>query len=237
MKPPLVRIVDDDASLLRALSRRLEAAGFHVEGFDSAAVFLAHEMRDPAPGCVVLDLRMPDRSGLELQEQLAACPEPLPIVFLTAYGDVPSSVLAMKRGAVDFVTKPVQGETLIEAVRRALAHDAEGRSARDQLRRLERRYAALTNRERQVFELVARGLLNKQIAYELGTSERTIKAHRQKVMQKMALDSVADLARAAGRLAAGRQREAVAARPAITAASNAAGDGAPGTRPDRPRRR
>ena len=198
-QPPIVRVVDDDASFLRAVSRRLEAAGFRIEAFESAAAFLS-EPDSGAPGCLVLDLRMPDVDGLALQERLAQAADPLPIVFLTAHGDVRTSVLAMKRGAVDFLSKPVEGEELVAAVRQALARDAEARAERREHRELRRRYETLTPREREVFALVARGLLNKQIAHELGTTERTVKAHRARVMQKMAAQSVADLTRAAGRL-------------------------------------
>lgn len=197
---PVVHVVDDDESLLRAVSRRLEAAGFTVEGFSSAEAFLAR--RSHSPGCVIVDLRMEGRSGLELQEALGRMDDPLPVIFLTGHGDVHSSVRAMKRGAVDFLTKPVSGEELIEAVQRAIALDARGRAERHGLRELTRRYAGLTPRERQVFALVARGLLNKQIAGQLGTSERTVKAHRARVMSKMGVQSVADLTRAAERLQA-----------------------------------
>lgn len=201
----VVRVIDDDPSFLRAVARRLEAAGFTIEAFASVAAFLAH--RSNAPGCVVLDLELPDIGGLELQEAIAREDDPLPIVFLTAHGDVQTSVKAMKRGAVDFLTKPVTGADLISAVQLALARDEEARRARTDYRELRRRFETLTGRERQVFALVARGLLNKQIAYELGTSERTIKAHRARVMQKLSAQSVADLARLADRLA-GELREA-----------------------------
>lgn len=197
---PVVHVVDDDPSFLRAVSRRLEAAGFTVEAFASAEAFLARSMR--SPGCVVLDLRMPGASGLDVQEALLRSDEPLPVIFLTGHGDVPVSVEAMKRGAVDFLTKPVAGEELVDAVRRAIALDAAARGERQTLRQLRSVYARLTRRERQVFALVARGLLNKQIAGQLGASERTIKAHRAQVMRKMGLQSVADLTRAAERLGA-----------------------------------
>lgn len=196
---PVVCVVDDDASFLRAVSRRLEVADFEVEAFNSAEAFLAR--RSSSPGCVVVDLRMGGQSGLELQDAIAGMDDPLPVIFLTGHGDVPSSVRAMKRGAVDFLTKPVSGDELIDAVRRAIALDANTRADRQALRELNRRFARLTARERQVFALVARGLLNKQIAGELGTTERTIKAHRAHVMRKMEAQSVADLTRAAERLA------------------------------------
>jgi len=194
-----VHVVDDDSSFLRAVSRRLEAAGFAVEAFTSAEAFLSR--RSNTSGCAVIDLRMPGADGLALQESLSREEDPLPVIFLTGHGDVHASVRAMKRGAVDFLTKPVAGEELVEAVRRAIALDAEARVARRFRRELRARYESLTPRERQVFALVARGLLNKQIAADLETSERTVKAHRAHVMRKMDVSSVADLTRAAERLA------------------------------------
>lgn len=195
---PVVRVVDDDPSFLRAVSRRLEAAGFRVEPFESPEAFALHYT--DAPGCVVLDLKMPGIGGLELQQSLARAQDPLPVIFLTGQGDVRSSVQAMKGGALDFLTKPVVGEELIEAVHRAIASDLAAREDRRRLRELQASYARLTRREREVFSFVARGLLNKQIAGELGTSERTVKAHRACVMRKMGAASVADLTRAAERL-------------------------------------
>jgi FixJ family two-component response regulator len=195
---PVVHVVDDDPSFSRAVSRRLEAEGFEVVTFDSAEAFLS-ALTD-GPGCVVLDLRMPGAGGLDVQEALARRADPLPVVFLTGHGDVHSSVRAMKAGAVDFLTKPVTGDELVEAVRRAIALDESARASRRQTRDLRSRYARLTPREREVFALVARGLLNKQIAGELGMAERTVKAHRGRVMEKMELQSVAELALAAERL-------------------------------------
>lgn len=199
---PLVRIVDDDASLLRALTRRLESEGFRIAPFPSVAAFLADRHPDD-PGCLVLDLQLPGESGLELQDELRRTGDALPIVFLTGHGDLSSSVRAMKRGAVDFLTKPVDGETLVAAVREAIDRDLDTRAARRQRAEIQARYDMLTTRERQVFALIARGLLNKQAAYELGTSERTIKAHRARIMAKMGASSIADLARAADRLGIG----------------------------------
>ena len=194
---PIIYLVDDDASLLRALSRLLQAAGYQVKAFDSAEQFLSRG-RSEAPGCAVLDLQMPDSSGLELQEALAQAEEPLPVVFLTSHGDVPSSVRAMKGGAVDFLTKPVRGNELVEAVQRALAHDALARETRRHKREWRTRYESLTPREREVFALIVHGLLNKQIADELRASERTIKAHRGRIMRKMGVQSPAELGRAVG---------------------------------------
>jgi FixJ family two-component response regulator len=195
---PVVRLVDDDPLLLRAVTMLLGAAGFRVATFDSAEAFLA----DPSdgPGCAVLDLHMPGPGGLELQQAIARADNPLPVVFLTGRGDVSSSVRAMKGGAVDFLTKPASGDELIDAVRRAIALDGTARAARRELGELRARHRTLTPRERQVFAGVARGLLNKQIAGELGASERTIKAHRANVMRKMKVSSVADLARIASRI-------------------------------------
>ena len=198
---PVVRVVDDDPALLRALTLLLETAGFRVSTYGGAEAFL----RDPdtSPGCAVLDLQMTGAGGLELQQAILEAENPLPVIFLTGRGDIHSSVRAMKSGAVDFLTKPVSGEELLAAVRRALALDEAARRERRDRAQLRARYDALTARERQVFALVARGLLNKQIAAALGTSERTVKAHRANVIRKMQVESVADLARAADRLADG----------------------------------
>jgi FixJ family two-component response regulator len=185
--------------LLRSLALLLETAGFRVNTYDSAEAFLSD--RDTSPGCAVLDLHMTGAGGLELQQAILAAENPLPVIFLTGRGDVHSSVRAMKRGAVDFLTKPVPGDELLDAVRRAIALDEAARQDRRERAQLRARYDALTVREREVFTLVARGLPNKQVAAALGTSERTIKAHRANVMRKMGAASVADLARAADRLA------------------------------------
>jgi FixJ family two-component response regulator len=192
---PVIYLVDDDPSFLRALSRRLLAAGYRVESFGSAEEFLARRHLD-VPGCAVLDLQMSGPGGLELQEALAQAEEPLPVVFLTAHGDVSSSVSAMKRGAVDFLTKPVRGAELLDAVRRALTRGAAAREARRQKRNWGARYGHLSPREREVFALVVRGLPNKQIADVLAISERTVKAHRGQVMHKMGVQSGAELGRA-----------------------------------------
>jgi FixJ family two-component response regulator len=187
-------LVDDDPSCLRALSRCLRAADYQVETFASAEEFFTRRRSDAA-GCAVLDLQMPGPGGLKLQEAIAQDEEPLPVVFLTAHGDVSSSVHAMKRGAVDFLTKPVRGDELLDAVQRALAKGATVRETRRQKRKWGARYESLTSRERQVFSLVVRGLLNKQISDVLGTSERTVKAHRAQVMHKMGVQSSAELGR------------------------------------------
>ena len=198
---PVVHVVDDDPNYLRAVSRLLRAAGFRVESFSSAENFLVHRGRKPdVPGCVILDLRMPGLGGLELQDLVRQLREPLPVIFLSGHGDVTSSVQAMKGEAIDFLVKPVSVEDLVAAVKRALASDAEAREERRRMRELRGRYEGLTSREREVLALVVRGLLNKQIAYELGTVERTIKAHRAQVMAKMKVQSLAELVRVTERL-------------------------------------
>jgi len=195
---PIVYLVDDDASVLRGLSRLLAAAGLEVAAFDSPKEFL-DDFDPAAPGCLVLDVAMPGLSGPDLQQALAARRSELPIVFLTGHGDIPTSVQAMKRGAADFLTKPVDEETLLAAIRNALEKDRALREAREGLARIERRLAALTPREREVLERVVAGRLNKQIAAELGTVEKTIKVHRASVMRKMGVRTLADLVRLAGR--------------------------------------
>jgi FixJ family two-component response regulator len=196
---PTVFVVDDDPSVLRALERLLRAAGYAVEAHASPRVFLDGAPSD-RPGCVVVDLRMPEISGLELQEELDRRGCRLPLVFLTGHGDISSSVRAMKGGAIDFLTKPCEDTDLLAAVDRALARDVEARAAREEQRAVQARFEVLTPREREVCLLVARGLLNKQIAVDLGTSEKTIKVHRGRVMEKLGVDSVAELVRLVDRL-------------------------------------
>ena len=192
---PIIYLVDDDPSFLRALSYRLQAADYQVEVFGSAAEFLSRRRRLEAAGCAVLDLQMPGPSGLELQEALALAEVTLPVIFLTAHGDVSSAVRAMKGGAVDFLTKPVRGDELLDTVRRALARDVAARETRRHKRDWGTRYERLSLREREVFALVVRGLPNKQIADTLGISERTVKAHRCQVMHKLGVQSPAELGR------------------------------------------
>ena len=194
-RPPIVYLVDDDLSFRRGLSRRLRAADYRVETFRSAEEFLKGD-RSEAAGCVVLELQMPGSSGLELQEMLAQAEDPLPVIFITAHGDISSSVRAMKQGAVDFLTKPVRGDELLEAVQRALARGAAERQTWRQKREWRARYERLTLREREVFAHVVGGLSNKQIANVLGTTVRTIKAHRAQLMQKMGVQSAVQLGRA-----------------------------------------
>jgi FixJ family two-component response regulator len=191
---PTVFVVDDDASMLRALSRMLTLAGYAVEAFASAPEFLArHQPSDR--GCILADLLMPHMSGLELQAALARSGNPLPVIFLTAHGDIPTSVQAIKGGAEDFLTKPVQKEKLLAAVQRALAQDAAtfGQDARR--RELQRQFDLLTPREREVLALVITGKLNKEIAAELGAAEGTIKAHRASIMEKFQVHSPVELGR------------------------------------------
>src|SRR5215475_1485305 len=191
---PTVFVVDDYAPGRRSISRLLHAAGFAVAAFASANEFLA-QFDPQAPGCLVLDLAMPAVSGLELQSLLADKGSLLPIIFLTAHGDIPKSVQAMKRGASDFLTKPVNDEDLLAAVRVAIEKDRAIRRGQDELFEIRARLATLTPREREVLEYVVAGKLNKQIAGDLGTVEQTIKIHRAHLMQKMRVRSVAELVR------------------------------------------
>lgn len=193
MPKPVVHVIDDDASLRKALSRVLHAAGYDVCTYASAGDFALTTRGSKRRGCVLLDLRMPGPTGLDLQRALAREEEPLPVIFLTAHGDIPSSVRAMKAGAVDFLTKPVKREVLLGAVRTALARDSRQHDLQEQLQELCARFQKLTTREREVFELVVAGKLNKQIAGDLDMAERTVKAHRAQVMAKMRATSLAEL--------------------------------------------
>ena len=189
-----VTIVDDDMLVLRSLGRLLSAAGFSVETFSSAREFLDH--RESRSGCVVMDLSMPDVNGLELQQALAEAADSRPVVFISGHGDVPASVEAMKAGAVDFLTKPLDEQKLLGAVRIALEKDRVARERDAERSSVMDRLATLTLRERQVLGRVVSGKLNKQIAAELGTAEKTIKVHRARMMRKMQVDSLAELVRA-----------------------------------------
>ena len=198
-KPPVVIIVDDDPSFRTFLSRLVQTIGLKSVLFTSAEEFLAAQ--PPAgPACLVLDVQMPGLSGLDLQRELAQHGRPIPIVFTTGHGDIPMTVEAMKAGAIGFLSKPFRNQDMIDAIKEGIARDREARKKLDEVAELRTRYDSLTAREREVFALVARGLLNKQIALELGTSERTVKAHRAQVVQKMHADSVADLVRMADKL-------------------------------------
>ncbi len=199
---PTVFLVDDDDGVRASITRLLTASGLHVRSFASAEEFLADSDRD-GPGCLVLDLRMPEIDGLELQEALRDGDSTQPIIFLTGHGGVPESVAAMKAGATDFFEKPAEPSELLAAVDRAIALDARQRGEKHELGDLERRLHTLTPREREVFERVVAGRLNKQIAHELGVSEKTVKVHRGRVMEKMETSSLAELARLAERLGVG----------------------------------
>jgi FixJ family two-component response regulator len=199
MSAGIVFVVDDDAAIRNSLRRLITSVGSTVEVFPSARAFLAARRPD-APGCLVLDVRLPGLSGLDLQRELAATDADLPIVFLTGHGDIPMSVHAMKAGAVEFLTKPFRAQELLDAIRSAIERDRTMRAERQERTELRRRYASLTPRERDVLERIVAGLLNKQIAGELGTSEATVKEQRGHVMAKMQAGSVADLVRLASRL-------------------------------------
>ncbi|MCH8963046.1 MAG: response regulator transcription factor [Bacteroidetes bacterium] len=196
---PRVFIIDDDESVRRSLRRLITSAGYDVETFESANEFLAFDLYD-GPCCLILDVRMPGLTGLDLQEELNNAHLDLPIIFITGHGDIPMSVKAMKAGAVDFLPKPFEDQQLLDAVHQAIEKHKVSRQERAALARIERRIASLTSREYQVFALVITGLLNKQIAAELGVTEKTVKVHRARVMQKMEVVSLAELARLAERI-------------------------------------
>lgn len=188
-----IHIVDDDASFRTAMERRLRKAGYEVETYSSAQHLLDRLPDGGRLGCILLDVRIPDLSGPELQHRLSSLGVELPIIFLTGYGDVRTTVQAIKAGADDFLTKPVSSEQLLPAIEQAMARYAKIRDLRNKLEALHAQIRALTPRERQVFELVVQGKINKQIAVQLGATERTIKAHRHKVMEKMRVQSLAEL--------------------------------------------
>jgi FixJ family two-component response regulator len=198
--PAIVHVVDDDASFRTAIERRLKKAGYEVATYPSAQQLLERLPDENEPGCILLDVRIPGLSGPELQRRLGELGSTLPIVFLTGHADTQTTVKAIKAGAEDFLTKPVLSEQLLQAVERALAHHEIVRGQRNRMEAVRARIATLTPRERQVFDLVVRGKINKQIAHELGTTERTVKAHRQQVMEKANVQSLAELVSIAERL-------------------------------------
>lgn len=193
-RKPTIFIVDDDPSVRESTELMLKSVGFNVKTFVSAQDFLDARFQE-GPGCVVLDVRMPGMSGLELQEKLVSVKTPLPVIFITGHGTVPMSVRAMKAGAVDFLQKPFEEQDLLDAIQRAISQQRERKSKRDEADELRKRLKALTPREYEVFSLLVTGMANKEVAYELGTSERTVKAHRARVMEKMSARSFADLVR------------------------------------------
>ncbi|WP_458757675.1 response regulator transcription factor [Afipia sp. TerB] len=189
----LVHVIDDDSSFRTAIARRLALAGYDVETYSSAAQLLDRLPNIQAPACILLDVKMPELNGLELQEQLAERGSMLPIVFMTGYSDTPAAVRAIKAGAEDFLTKTAPSAQFIGAIERALTRSERIRKEQIEFYNFRRLVASLTPRELQVFNLIIRGKINKQIAYELGTTERTVKAHRHQVMEKMKVHSLAEL--------------------------------------------
>jgi FixJ family two-component response regulator len=196
---PIVFVIDDDPSVRRAIRRLIGSVGLQVELFGSAREFL-HSRRPDAPSCLVLDIRLPGISGLDFQRELAAANIHIPIIFITAHGDIPMTVRAMKAGAVEFLTKPFHDQDLLDAIHVALERDRAKRKQEAEIATLLQRWESLTPREREVLPLVVSGLLNKQIAAEIGTSETTVKVHRGQLMRKMGADSLAELVRLAERI-------------------------------------
>ena len=196
---PVVFVVDDDPSVRAAVKLLIESSGFVVESFATAQEFLGAKRPD-APGCLILDVCLPGLNGLDLQRELAATGVDIPIIFLTSHGDIPMTVQAMKAGAMAFLTKPFRDQDLLDAIQQALERDRKGREQRAKIQELHSRYRSLTPREREVMALVVAGLLNKQIAGELGTSEASVKVHRQHVMEKIGAGSLAELVRMADKL-------------------------------------
>jgi FixJ family two-component response regulator len=198
----MVFVIDDDPSVCRSIERLLQPAGFKVQSFRSAAQFLP-QGRPPGPACIILDVQLPGLSGLDLQRELTNSGIQLPIIFITGHGDIPMTVRAMKGGAVEFLTKPFHGAQLLSVIRAALERDRTMLKQQIEAAQLRCRYDLLTAREREVLALLVRGLLNKQIAGELATTERTIKFHRANIMRKMQAESVADLVKMSQKLGLG----------------------------------
>ncbi len=197
-----IYIVDDDAGVRKSLKRLLRSSGFEVVAFSSAEEYLGN-IPVASPSCLLLDVRMPGLNGIALKEELDSRGSFIPIVFITGHGDIPMSVGAMKSGAVDFLPKPFADQDLFDAIDRAIGRDIRERRERSELESIQRRFETLTPREREVFDLVVTGLLNKQIAHEMGTGEKTIKVHRGRVMKKMDVESLAELVRLAERMKSG----------------------------------
>jgi RNA polymerase sigma factor (sigma-70 family) len=196
---PTIFIVDDDPSVRQSTELLLKSVGFNVKTFVSAQDFLKANLQEGL-GCLILDVRMPGMSGLDLQEKLVSSKTPLPVIFITGHGTVPMSVRAMKAGAVDFLQKPFEEQDFLDAINRAITRQRERKSKKDEADELQQRLKALTAREYEVFSLLVIGMANKEIAYKLGTSERTVKAHRAQIMEKMNAGSLADLIRFAEKL-------------------------------------